>query len=164
MFTMRNRKGFIYKNIAQRCQLLSKFQITIFFNNDPSKRTGVEPLTKEKAIELVDEIKALNLCENVKVTIVAHTIKSTTHDRELITNYHYMNSGTGFNVVDDKGVKEVAKGKVQHIFCDMESTVTVKQMQAQLSLWLKPIFDGEKGRDAQYTYIVGDEVKNRLLF
>lgn len=140
------------------------FQITIFFNNDPSKRTGVEPLTKEKAIELVDEIKALNLCENVKVTIVAHTIKSTTHDRELITNYHYMNSGTGFNVVDDKGVKEVAKGKVQHIFCDMESTVTVKQMQAQLSLWLKPIFDGEKGRDAQYTYIVGDEVKNRLLF
>lgn len=143
--------------------LKQDFHITIFFNNDPSKRTGVVPLKKEKAIELINEIKALDLCDSIKVNIVAHTIKSTTHDRELITNYHYMYSGAGFSIIDANGVKEVAKGKVLHIFCDMDSEVTVKQMQAQLSLWLKQIFDGEKGRDAQYTYIVGDDVKNRLL-
>ncbi len=153
----------ILKAIAPK-DLKQDFHITIFFNNDPGKRTGVVPMTKKKAIELVNEIKGLSLCNSVKVNIVAHTIKSTTHDRELITNYHYMYSGAGFSVVDDDGVKEVAKGEVQHIFCDMESAVSVKQMQAQVSLWLKPVFEGEKGRDAQYTYIVGDEVKNRLLF
>lgn len=149
----------ILRSIAPK-ELKQDFHITIFFNNNPDK--GVERLKKEKAINLVNEIKALKLCDNVKVTIVAHTNKSTTHDRELITNYHYMYSGIGFSVVDKNGVKEVAKGVVQHVFCGMDSSVTIKQLQAQVSLWLKPIFRGVKDKDATYSYIVGDEI-NRLL-
>ena len=153
----------ILKSIAPK-KLKQDFHITIFFNNDPDKRSGVVPLTKEKAEKLVNEIKDLNLCTSVKVSIIAHTIKSTTHDRELITNYHYMNSGVGFGVVDAKGVREIAKGRVLHVFCDMEGSVTTKQIQAQASLWLKPILDGDKGRDASYSYIVGDtDVVNRLF-
>lgn len=153
----------ILKSIAPK-NLKQDFHITIFFNNDPDKRSGVVPLPIERAEQLIKDIKNLNLCASVKVTIVAHTIKSTTHDRELITNYHYMNSGAGFGVVDAKGVKEIAKGRVLHIFCDMDSNVTVKQLQAQVSLWLKPILDGDKGRDASYSYIVGDkDVVNRLF-
>ena len=160
-----NRKGHslfaILKSIAPK-QLKEDFHITIFFNNDPDKRNGVCPLNKEDANKLIDDIKNLNLCDSVKVTIVAHTIKSTTHDRELITNFHYMYSGTGFGVIDEKGVKEVAKGQLQHVFCGMDSFVTVKQLQAEVVLWLKPIFEGKKGRDASYTYIVGDCI-NRLF-
>lgn len=153
----------ILQSIAPK-ELKEDFHITIFFNNDPDKRSGVVPLSKEKAEQLVADIKNLNLCASVKVAIVAHTIKSTTHDRELITNYHYMYSGAGFSVVDEKGVKEVAKGQVQHVFCDMNSNVTIKQLQAQVSLWLKPIFIGDKGRDAAFSYIVGDiDVVNRLF-
>ena len=75
-----------------------------------------------------------------------------------------MNSGVGFGVVDAKGVREIAKGRVLHVFCDMESSVTTKQIQAQASLWLKTILDGDKGRDASYSYIVGDtDVVNRLF-
>ena len=151
----------ILKAIAPK-DLKQDFQITIFFNNDPDKRSGVLPLSKEKAENLIKEIKELNLCESVDVTIVAHTIKSITHDRELISNYYYMKTGVGFNVVDETGVKEVAKGQVQHVFCDMGSYVTVKQLQAEVVMWLKSLFEGEKGQDAQYSYIVGNK-KNRLF-
>ena len=151
----------ILRSIAPK-DLKQDFHITIFFNNDPDKRSGVIPLTKENAKHLIQEIKDLNLCKSVKVTIVAHTIKATTHDRELITNYHYMISGKGFSVVDESGVKEVAKGRVQHIFCDMDYGVTVKQLQAEVVMWLKSIFNGEKGLDAEYAYIEGDH-ENRLF-
>jgi hypothetical protein len=150
----------ILKSIAPK-DLKEDFHITIFLNNAPD-RNGVVPLKKEKAENLIEEIKNLNLCKSVKVTIVAHTIKSTTHDRELITNYHYMHSGAGFGVVDENGVKEVAKGQVQHVFCNMDSTVTIKQIQAEVAMWLKPIFEGTKGGDSTYSYIVGDKV-NRLF-
>ena len=152
----------ILKSIAPK-DLKQDFHITIFFNNDPDKRNGVVPLPEVKAEKLIQEIKGLNLCNSVKVTIVAHTIKSTTHDRELISNYHYMCSGTGFSVVDESGVKEVAKGRIQHVFCDMDSEVTVKQLQAEVVMWLKSIFKGEKGLDASYAYIVGDK-ENRLFY
>lgn len=150
----------ILKAIAPK-DLKQDFHITIFLNNNPD-RNGLCPLKKDKAELLIQEIKALNLCESTKVTIVAHTIKSTTHDRELITNYYYMFSGIGFSVVDNNGVREIAKGQVQHIFCGMDSNVTVKQLQAEVAMWLKPIFNGEKGGDANYSYIVGDKV-NRLF-
>ena len=152
----------ILRSIAPK-DLKQDFHITIFFNNDPDKRSGVLPLTRDNAKKLIQEIKDLNLCNSVKVTIVAHTIKSTTHDRELISNYHYMISGKGFSVVDESGVKEVAKGRVQHIFCDMDYGVTVKQLQAEVVMWLKSIFNGEKGLDASYSYIEGDK-ENRLFF
>ena len=153
----------ILKSIAPK-GLEQDFHITIFFNNDPDKRTGVMPLSKEKAESLIEEIKNLKLSDSVKVTIVAHTIKSTTHDRELITNYHYMKSGAGFSVVDQYGVQEVAKGEVQHVFCNMDSNVTVKQLQAEVVMWLKSIYKREKGGDATYSYIVGDvDCINRLF-
>lgn len=152
----------ILKSIAPK-DLKQDFHITIFFNNAPDKRTGVMPLPKEKAENLIKEIKELKLSESVKVTIVAHTIKSTTHDRELVTNYHYMKPGVGFSVVDKFGVQEVAKGDVKHVFCSMDSNVTVKQLQAEVVMWLKPIFKREKGGDATYSYIVGDVI-NRLFF
>lgn len=141
--------------------LQQDFHIAIFFNNGPDKY-GALPLKKEKAVSLIEEIKALNLCKSVKVTIIAHDIKSTTHDRELISNYYYMSSGKGFGVVDEHGVQEVAKGQVQHIFSGMTSNVTVKQLQAEVALWLKPIFEKIKGNNATYSYIVGDHI-NRLL-
>lgn len=151
----------ILRSIAPK-QLKEDFHITIFFNNDPDKNNNIVPLKKEAAENLVKEIKTLNLCKSVKVTIVAHTNKFTTHDRELITNYHYMYSGKGFGVVDKDGVKDIARGQVQHVFCGMDSFITIKQLQAEVALWLKPIFEGKKGRDAAYTYIVGDSI-NRLL-
>lgn len=141
--------------------LKQDFHIALFFNNAPDNN-GRNPLTKDKAEMLIDEIKAMKLCNFVKVTIVAHDKKSTTHDRELITNYHYMKPGVGFSVVDDNGVQEVAKGQVQHVFCGMESNITIKQLQAEVDLWLKPIFEGKKGNNATYTYIVGDK-EHRLL-
>ena len=141
--------------------LKQDLHVTLFFNNAPN-HNGVLPLEKSKAEKLINEIKNLNLCDSVKVTIVAHDIKSTTHDRELITNYDYMYSGVGFSVVDKLGVKEVAKGQVQHVFCGMDSDVTIKQLQAEVAMWLKPIFEGKKGHNATYTYVVGDK-KNRLL-
>jgi len=152
----------ILKSIAPR-ELEQDFHITIFFNNDPDKRSGVVPLKREQAEALIEEIKTLGLCKSIKVTIVAHTVKTTTHDREIISNYHYMYSGVGFSVVDKNGVKEVAKGQVQHIFCYMDYDVTVKQLQAQAVMWLKTIFSGERGGDARYSYIVGDK-ENRLFF
>ena len=152
----------ILRSIAPK-QLKEDFHITIFFNNDPDKRNQIEPLKKAAAEDLVKDIKALNLCESVKVTIVAHTNKSTTHDRELITNYHYMYSGKGFGVVDKNGVNDIAKGQVQHVFSGMDSLITIKQLQAEVALWLKPIFEGKRDRDALYSYIVGDDMFNRLL-
>ena len=150
----------ILRAIAPK-ELDEDFHVTIFFNNSPDKN-GAIPLTKDKAEQLVEEIKGLHLCDSVKVTIVAHTVKSTTHDRELISNYHYMYSGVGFSVVDNNGVREIAKGQVQHIFCGMDSSFTIKQLQAEVALWLKPIFKGEKGSGTPYSYIVGDK-ENRLF-
>ena len=151
----------ILKSIAPK-GLKQDFHITIFFNNSPNSWTGKIPLTKEDAELLVKEIKNLNLCDSVKVTIVAHSVKSTTHDRELITNYHYMYSGCGFGVVDENGVTEVAKGQVQHVFCGMDYSITIKQIQAQAVMWLKSIFNKERGGDSRFSYIVGDKV-NRLF-
>ena len=39
-------------------QLKQDFHITIFFNNDPDKINGLQPLAKDKAIALIDEIRA----------------------------------------------------------------------------------------------------------
>jgi hypothetical protein len=141
--------------------LCCDFHLTIFSCNLPNSN-GLAPLNKDKAEKIIEEIKALNLCTSIKVTIVAHTIKSTTHDRELVTNYHYMQSGRGFGVVDKKGVKDIARGQLQHVFCGVDSYVTTKQLQAETVEWLKPIFEGVKGGNSQYSFIVGDKI-NRLF-
>ena len=150
----------ILKSIAPK-KLKEDFQITLFFNNSPDKN-GALPLKKEDAETLINDIKALKLCKSVKVSIVAHSEKTTTHDRELISNYYYMKPGVGFSVIDENGIQEIATGPVQHIFCDMNSNVSVKQLQAEVSLWLKPIFEKKKGGTATFSYIVGDR-ENRLL-
>lgn len=148
-------KSIVPKNLS--CD----FHLTIFICNLPNSN-GLVPLSRDKAETLIDEIRALDLCPFLKVTIVAHTIKSTTHDRELVTNYHYMQSGHGFGVMDKNGVKDIARGQLQHVFCGVESNVTTKQLQAETVMWLKPIFEGKKGGNTQYSFIVGDKV-NRLF-
>ena len=137
------------------------FHLTIFFCNLPNSN-GLAQLTKDKAEVIIDEIRAMNLCPSIKVTIVAHTEKHTTHDREIVTNYHYMQSGHGFGVMNKKGVKEIAIGQLRHVFCGVDSIVTTKMLQAQTVEWLKPIFNGKKGGNSPYSFIVGDKV-NRLF-
>jgi hypothetical protein len=44
----------------------------------------------------------------------------------------------------------------------VDSYVTTKQLQAETVMWLKPIFEGKKGGDSQYSFIVGDKI-NRLF-
>lgn len=125
------------------------FHLTIFLCNLPNSN-GLAPLSREKAEDMIKEIKALDLCPSIKVTIVAHTKKTTTHDREMVTNYHYMQSGHGFGVVAKYGVKDIARGQLQHIFCGVDSFVTTKQLQAETVMWLKPIFEGKEGANSQY--------------
>jgi hypothetical protein len=73
-----------------------------------------------------------------------------------------MQSGHGFGVMDKNGVKDIARGQLQHVFCGVDSYVTTKQLQAETVMWLKPIFEGKKGGDSQYSFIVGDKI-NRLF-
>lgn len=144
-------------------KLVSDLHITIFFNNSPDKRNGRLPLTEDEAKKVIKEIRDLNLCKNIKITIVAHTMSSTTHDRKIITNYDFIESGVGFSVIDNDGIKQVAQGQEESVVCGLESPITSRMLQVQQILWLKQIFDGDKGMDATYAYIVGDKI-NRLFF
>lgn len=136
------------------------FHLTIFFNNNNGK------LSKEDAQQIVNEIHDLSLCEQIYVSIVAHLVKNTTHDRELLTNYHYMNSGTGFSIIDDRGIREVAKGEIKSVFhcvASMPAQTTVKHLHSQTIEWLRQIYKGDRGTTSSFAYIVGDEFENRLL-
>lgn len=143
-------------------KLTSELHITIFFNNSPDKRNGRLPLTEEEAKEVVKEIRNLNLSKKIKITIVAHTMSSTTHDRKIITNYDFIESGVGFSVIDNNGIKQVAQGHEESVVCGLESPITSRMLQVQQIQWLKQIFDGDKGMDATYAYVVGDKI-NRLF-
>lgn len=136
------------------------FHLTIFFNNN----NGI--LNKEEAQNIVTEIHGLNLCKDLKVSIVAHLVKNTTHDRELLTNYHYMYSGAGFSVIDNRGIQEVAKGEIKsvyHCVATIPAQTTVKHLHSQVLEWLKQIYYRERGQSSPFTYEVGDDFDNRLL-
>lgn len=145
----------ILKAMAPK-DLKEDLHITIFAENSNST------LTKERAQEVIAEIKALGLNKNTKVTIVAHTIKSTTHDRKIVTNYDYLQSGVGFNVIDESGVEEIAIGQEQSITGGLDSPVTVRLLQVQQVQWLKDIFEKKKGMNVPCAFIVGDKI-NRLF-
>lgn len=138
----------------------AEFHLSIFTEN-----SGMH-LTQERAKLLIQEIKDLHLCDNIKITIIAHVKKSTTHDREILTNYHYIYSGSGFSVIDNNGIQEVAKGDAQCTLHNIKNTIggtTKKHIWAQGRLWLKKIFDGEVGNSGtSASFIEGDHI-NRLF-
>ena len=133
------------------------FHLTLFYCNDNGS------FTKEKAQLIIDEIKSLNLCQDIKVTIVSHTKKSTTHDRKILTNYHYITSGKGFNIIDKNGIQEQTEGSVSCVFLNIENILgneTVKHHYDYTQGWLKQILNNKNSNDC--SFIIGDNV-NRLF-
>ena len=137
------------------------FHLTIFFNNEKGM------FKKAEAEDIVKEIHSLNLCKDLKVSIVSHVVKNTTHDREILTNYHYMYSGKGFSVIDSRGIQEVAKGEIKsvyHCISTIPTQTTAKHLHTQTLNWLKQIYDGKRGTTPACAFTVGDDFKNRLLY
>lgn len=131
------------------------FHLSIFFNNNNNE------FDKRKAENLIKEIRELSLCREIKITIVAHSDKATTHDRSIVTNYHYITSGKGFSVIGEQ-IEEVASGEIKSVYHnigDCEGS-TVKHQQVQMLDWLKTI--KQKKINGSGSYIVGDNI-NRLL-
>jgi hypothetical protein len=121
---------------------------------------------KDNAEDLITEIKSLFPNVDMKITIIIHTKKSTTHDREILSNYHRVTSGAGYSVIEDEeGIKEVAKGFIEPVFHSIlttpENDMCVKHFHFQTLEWLKPIYHREQGAGAG-SYIVGDR-EHRLL-
>lgn len=143
-------------------QLAVPFHLAIFSHLDKA-------LPKIEAEKLIGEIKEMfpNLKDkdNIKVTIISHTVKMTTHDREMLSNYHIMVPGHGFSIMDEEDAVQITKGYIEPVYHAIENNpdvfLTPKLMQYQIINWLKPIFNGEKGT-AQTSYIVGDRI-HRLL-
>lgn len=136
------------------------FHVTLFYNNSDNS------LPKEKAESIIQEIHDLNICTNIQISIVCHVCKSTTHDRELLSNYHYMYSGAGFSIIDDDGVQEVAKGVVESVYHGINNIVgatSIKHLHFQVIEWLKLIYTGKKGMSAPVCYVAGDSFYNRLF-
>lgn len=139
-------------------QLSVPFHLAIFSHLDKA-------LPKIEAERLIDEIKEMfPNKDNIKVTIISHTVKMTTHDREMLSNYHIMDPGHGFSIIEEDAV-QITKGHIEPVYHAIENTpdgfLTPKHMQYQIINWLKPIFKGKKGT-AQTSYIVGDKI-HRLL-
>ncbi|MCC8119157.1 MAG: hypothetical protein LIP09_10505 [Bacteroidales bacterium] len=168
LFKKRERNSFSLFEIIRNLipyDLKIPFHISIFFNN------GDGSVTKEMAQSIIEQIHKLVDNKKILVQIIAHTNKSVTHDRVILTNYHYIISGVGFNVIDSSGVKEVARGTIESVFhnIDMNLTepnvrpgTTIKHLHNQTLLWLKKeIYD--KNSNTNIVYIVGDEFVNRLF-
>lgn len=123
------------------------------------------PFPKEDADKLIDEIKNIFGKDKIKVTIVVHTQKLTTHDREILSNYHRITSGVGFNVIDEEGIKEVARGDIKSVFhsiaASQEEYMVTKHDHLQTLSWLKEIYTG-KTKNASTLYITGDK-EHRML-
>lgn len=136
------------------------FHVTLFYNNSNND------LTKERAENIIQEIRDLKICDDLMVSIVCHVCKSTTHDRELLTNYHYMYSGAGFSVIDAHGVQEVAKGTIESVYHGIEDNpgaTSIKHIHFQVIEWLKGIYQKKVGMSSPCCFIIGDSFTNRLL-
>lgn len=132
------------------------FHLTIFANNDNGA------LSEEYLKNVKSEIEHLHICKELKVSIIAHTNKSTTHDREIVTNYHYFYSGAGFSVIDDKGVQQLAKGEIRSSFHSIDTTYgieTHKHNHKRCIAWAKEIANKQ---DNKCCFVVGD-IENRLF-
>lgn len=151
----------ILRSIAPK-GLKRPLHITLFVENSPDKNTLRVPLSKKDAEKVIEEIKGLKLCDDVKVTIVAHNIRPITHDRKIITNYGYLESGAGFSIIDRNGICQVAEGSMQSVASSVDSSYTVRTLQVLHIKWLEKLFTQEEGGGATYSYIVGDKI-NRLF-
>lgn len=133
------------------------FHLTIFYYN----QNGT--FKKEKAEEIIKEIKDLELCSDMKVTIVAHTNADTTHDRRILTNYHYIYSGKGYNIIGKDGIKELSEGSISSIYHSIDSLhgdETIKHKYDFTQAWLKDIKENHINNPS--CFIAGDNI-NRLL-
>lgn len=133
------------------------FHLTIFIYNDGN-------LKKEKMEVVINEIHNLN--PKIQVSILAHTIKDETHDRHILTNYHFITSGRGFGTTDFRNAKYNAKGLITSTFHGIDflpSIQTFKHQHSQLIDLLKDIYIDKKGMESVYAFEVGDKFNNRLL-
>ena len=138
--------------------LNTDFHLTIFYCNEDAK------FTKVKANSIIKEIRELNLCKDMKVTIVSHKIKSTTHDRKILTNYHYIESGVGINNISKRGIEELATGHISSVFQSIDAISgheSKKHLYDYTQDWLKDIKDNHID-NTDFFFIAGDNI-NRLL-
>lgn len=136
------------------------FHLTFFHCNDK----GI--FTQQKAIDIINDLKKLNLSDNIKISIVSHTQKEISHDRLILTNYHYITSGKGFSVIDKEGVKETVLGSCNCIFHSIDSISseeTIKHKHDYILEWLKDIFNNHIN-DNKNCFVEGDSIVNRLLY
>lgn len=148
------------------------FHLAIFSCID--SRAGKPQITKEKAMSLIKEIKAFCPDVNMKIAIILHGYKDITHDREILTNYHRLFTGKGFNIIDDKianvsdekGIIEIAKGHIEPVFHSLVTTdqnqFYTKELQVQTLLWLRNIYYN-KAIGSNGSFKVGDDFQHRLL-
>jgi len=137
------------------------FHLAIFFYN----KEGL--FSKERAEAVIKEIKQyVNVKEDkLKVSIIAHTKSSLTHDRHIISNYFFTESGVGFSVIGEDGIQQIAKGECKCVFHSISNLVgnaTVKHEYNIMQGWLKKIYYREVGT-GPLSYYAGDEFKHRLL-
>lgn len=141
-------------------QLETDFHLAIF------SHVGKNLFKREQAESLITEIRDLFPDIEMKISVVVHTKKSTTHDREILSNYHRVTSGAGFSLIEVDGIKEVARGTIEPVFHSLSTTdrnhMITKHFHFQTIEWLKEIYFGRTGMSADTTYIVGDK-EHRLL-
>lgn len=138
--------------------LKTSFHLTMFVCNDKGL------FREDKARVIVNEIKRLNLCSDLKVTIIAHTMKSLSHDRKILTNYHYITSGCGFNIISADGPAELSEGDVSCVFKSLDSLniqTSIKHKYDYSQAWYKDIIDNHL-KDNYNCFMIGDNI-NRLL-
>lgn len=149
----------LLKGIIPRT-LETSFHLAIFSN------VGNNLFKKNDAESLITEIRNLFPELDMKISIVLHTKKSTTHDREILSNYHRVTSGAGFSLIEEDGVKEVARGYIEPVFHALITTernhMVTKHFHFQTIEWLKEIYSGKTGMKATTAFIVGDK-EHRLL-
>ena len=139
------------------------FHLTIFVNRGSDNE---HKITKKKMEQVVDEIHGLNLGSEIKVSIIAHTIKDTTHDRNILTNFHIISSGKGFGNFGHNGVKDIAQGSITSTFHNINflpSSATIKHQHSIILDWMRDIYIDKKGMNSIYAFEVGDKFDNRLL-
>lgn len=142
--------------------LVIPFHLTIFLYN----KNGNLNLKKDKLSQVIEEIHNLRLGSEIKVSIVAHTHNDLSHDRNILTNFHLINSGRGFGVIDSRGVKENAQGEIKSTFHGIEylnSSISVKHQHSHLLEWMKDIYADNIGVETSYFFEIGDKFDNRLL-
>lgn len=140
-------------------KLDTSFHIAIFTHIEKA-------VSKNEAEDLISQLKKRYEHLDLKITIVSHTKKMTTHDRELLSNYHLILPGHGFSVVEEEGASEITKGSIEPVFYGIENSPEIflspKYHHSQIIKWLRPLFLGKEGMCAT-SYIIGDKVHRMLM-